>query len=303
MEESPSSCLDPQLRRASFLDRPVGDCLGFPELLSAAQGEHQDVGLRFYVEVLGLEHLHYGLWTKSDPLTLEGLRAAQERYLDHLLTQLPAAPGSVLDVGCGAGGNSKVLMERGYEVEGLSPDPFHGERFREATGRPFHLAKFQDFRAERRFDIVFMSESAQYVPLDRLFDSVATAVEPGGCLLLSDYFVLVKDGTPVTKSGHLLDDFLAAATNAGFRLDYEEDITEQVLPSLALGGQILDELILPGMRLVLLRLSQKRPRLVRFVLRRLRSRLAKLEKRKEILDPDLYRRKKRYMIYRFQAPS
>ena len=40
--------------------------------------------LRFYIDVLGLEHLHYGLWD-GDPLTLDGLMAAQERYTDHLI--------------------------------------------------------------------------------------------------------------------------------------------------------------------------------------------------------------------------
>ena len=39
--------------------------------------------LRFYHEVLGLEHLHYGLWD-GEALDHEGLRQAQERYLERL---------------------------------------------------------------------------------------------------------------------------------------------------------------------------------------------------------------------------
>ena len=71
-------------------------------------------------------------------------------------------------------------------------------------------AKFQDFRPERRFDLIFMSESAQYVPLERLFGAVQAELEPGGWLILSDYFVLEKDGSYLARSGHRLRDFTAA---------------------------------------------------------------------------------------------
>ena len=68
--------------RFSFLDRPVEESLGIGELLGSTEVAADDVGLRFYFEVLGLSHLHYGLWSDADPMTLEGLRRAQERYLD-----------------------------------------------------------------------------------------------------------------------------------------------------------------------------------------------------------------------------
>lgn len=288
--------------RFSFLDRSLEETLGLDRLLGATEVSRDDVGLRFYLEVLGLEHLHYGFWDEADALTLDGLRTAQKRYLDRLLALIPPGVERVLDVGCGAGGNARVLRERGYEVEGLSPDASHGERFRAATGCDFHQCRFEDFRSEGHFDLVLMSESAQYVPLAQLFPAVERVLTPGGRLLLSDYFPLVKDGSYLVKSGHLLSDFLSVAESAGFALEHEEDITERVAPTLDFACQLVDQYLFPTVRLALLRGSQKKPRLTRAAVRFLRKRLRRVDARMENIDSRLFREKKRYLIYRLVRP-
>ena len=58
--------------------------------------------LRFYSDVLGLEHLHYGLWERDEELTLANLKAAQTRYQQAIIDLLPAPPARILDVGCGS---------------------------------------------------------------------------------------------------------------------------------------------------------------------------------------------------------
>ena len=42
-----------------------------------------DRALRFYVEVLDLERLNYGLWLEDDELSLTNLKKAQKRYEDY----------------------------------------------------------------------------------------------------------------------------------------------------------------------------------------------------------------------------
>ena len=54
--------------------------------------------LRFYNEVLGTPYQHFGLWD-GDPMDLDGLRAAQERYADVLLDWIPKGTQSVLAAG------------------------------------------------------------------------------------------------------------------------------------------------------------------------------------------------------------
>ncbi|MCP4204114.1 MAG: methyltransferase domain-containing protein [bacterium] len=289
--------------RFSFLDRPLEETLELDRLLAATEVPSDDVGLRFYLEVLGLEHLHYGLWDEADSLSLEGMRAAQKRYLDRLLGLIPDGAKRVLDVGSGAGGNARALKKLGYEVEGLSPDASHGERFRAATGFRFHKCRFEDFKSETPFDLVLMSESAQYVPLERLFPAVERVLEPTGSLLVSDYFPLVKDGSYIVKSGHLLADFFSAAEAAGFALEHEEDVTEQVAPTLDLACQLADRYLFPTLRLAFLRGGQKKPRLTRAVARFLRKRLRRVGARMENIDSRLFREKKRYLICRFSRAA
>ena len=287
--------------RFGFLDRPLAETLGFESLRSANGVPAEDVALRFYREVLGLDLFHYGLWEPNDELTLEGLRAAQHRYLERLLAMFPDGARTVLDVGCGPGGNASVLSERDYLVEGLSPDATHGELFRAATGVPFHLAKFEEFSGPRPFDLILMSESAQYVPLPGLFRAVRRNLAESGSLVVSDYFVHRRDESYITRSGHVLGEFLDAADRGGLAIEEERDVTEETAPTLDLACLLLEERVLPAARLVLLRAAQKKPRLLRTLLRFQTRKLARVGRRLENLDSELFKKKRTYRMYRFRA--
>ena len=121
--------------------------------------------LRLYAEVLGLEHLHYGLWD-GDPFNLDGLKAAQQRYTEHLTSQIGSGVRSILDCGCGIGTTALMLKQRGYDVEALTPDEAQKKTVEERTGLTCHLARFQDFRPEPAYDLVLMSESCGYIPVE-----------------------------------------------------------------------------------------------------------------------------------------
>ena len=88
----------------------------------ATEKAKNDRALRFYRDVLGLERLHYGMWSPDDPLTMEALQAAQKRYEDFLIENVPEGIERILDVGCGTGELCLNLKKKGYLVEGLSPD-------------------------------------------------------------------------------------------------------------------------------------------------------------------------------------
>ena len=256
--------------------------------------------LRFYHEVVGLDHLHYGLWN-GEPLTLDGLKVAQDRFTRHLLSWIPEGVRSVLDVGCGIGSTALMLKQSGYEVEGLSPDPYHQAVFSRRVGTPFHLSRFQEFRPLRRYDLVLMSESAQYIWLDRLFPAVGASA-PGGHLLVADYFTVNGAKGALGRSGHALDRFLAEARTAGLDLVRREDVTERVAPTLELARSWIERYLDPCLALVSDHLERKTPRLVRFGRWLLRSRIEKAADLRTLIDRDAFLHDKQYLVLLFRIP-
>ncbi len=260
-----------------------------------------DTSLRFMHEVLGLDQLSYGLWD-GEPLTLDGLRRAQDRYADLLMALIPDPVRRVLDVGCGTGAKALRLAARGLEVEGLAPDLYLREVFEHTTGRPFHLTRFELFRPERPFDLVLMSESAQYVMLDQLFRRVLLH-NPGAYLLVADYFRIGAGDGPVGPSGHPLDDFLDEAGRWEFELLHREDITEGVAPTLELAQELGERFLTPTVELIDHTMSRRRPFVWFFGRPLLRRFVEPWQLRLRKLDAADFARTRRYLVLLFRAPG
>lgn len=259
--------------------------------------------LRLYNEVLGLDHLHYGLWD-GEPLTLEGMASAQERYAERLAAMIPEGVRTILDVGCGTGSFSAELKRRGYQVEGLSPDPHQQKLYAERVGEPFHLARFQDFQneGEKTFDLVMMSEVAQYIWLPKFFPAVGRVVR-GGYLLLADYFRIPSGGELPEGSGHPLEAFLEEAERHGLELLERIDITDQTAPTLDLGRRIVDSHLEPAARLLAETARSRHPWIYAALRAVLRRRVAKLVEEREFLDGEAFKATRRYLILSYRVPS
>lgn len=256
--------------------------------------------LRFCHEVLGLYHLHYGLWN-GEEVGFEGFRQAQERYTEKLVEWIPEGVESVLDVGCGTGATARLLRDRGFEVEGLSPDPYQQELFARRVQRPFHLGRFQEFVPGRAYDLVLMSESSQYIWLDSLFPAVQRAATDGH-LLVADYFTVEDDGSKLAKSGHPLDRYLEAAKDAGLELLRQEDVTELTLPTLDLATSWLDRYVDPSLGMFGEHLTVKYPRLFGLARRLFGGKVSReLTAGRELLDSARFGRIKRYQFLLFRV--
>jgi MPBQ/MSBQ methyltransferase len=246
--------------------------------------------------------LHFGLFTEGIPHTPDGVRLAQEEYTRTLVGLIPGGVKSVLDVGSGLGGTSKLLAERDFAVEGLSPDVHHGEQFRQTCGPdvPFHLSRFEDFAPGRTFDCLLFSESPQYIDKDAFFPKCLELTRPGGHLVLAELFQLVEGGA--YDKCFFEADFVARAERAGFRVVQHRDITENVLPNLEVGGLFLKY----GCRLfdfVTDTMRRRRPllwRLIRLPWGRKIDHVRELlnEKLPLWLDQERFRRTTRYAMYR-----
>ena len=129
--------------------------------------------LKLYSESIRSPYLHYGFWDDPesiDPneLTLDDMVKAQGRYIEHLASFIPEKVKTILDVGAGIGGNSSYLISKGYEVEALSPDEYQETVFKEKYDGQvkFHRSKFENFEPEKKYDLVFESESACYIEIE-----------------------------------------------------------------------------------------------------------------------------------------
>ncbi|MDQ8204543.1 class I SAM-dependent methyltransferase [Pelagicoccus sp. SDUM812003] len=268
---------------------------------SSSDKASNDRALRFYRDVLGLERLHYGIWKESDELTFDALKRAQQRYEDLLIDSIPEDCSLVLDVGCGTGEMCMNLQKRGFQVEGLSPDRNQKKMFAEKIKAPFHHTKFEEFEPEEdRYDCIIMSESAQYIPMERLFKVARKALKPGGHLIVCDYFVRDHDAGILSKSGHCYETFQKLSADQGFKVIHREDITEATAKTLEMGKEIVDRL-LAGLDIFTERFRERNRLSYRFVCWLLRKKIKKAQDQLPLLDAQRFCEVKRYEFFLFQA--
>jgi MPBQ/MSBQ methyltransferase len=262
--------------------------------------------LKFYSDVLGLEHLHYGIWEPQDELTLANLKSAQERYQQAIIDLLPETdsknPIRVLDVGCGTGELSKILKAKGYEVEGLSPDINHVESYAEKVGQPFYRCVFEDFKPNQTYDVVIMSESCQYIALDKLFPVLTQCLSQDGAWLVVDYFVLDGVSGRMAKSGHTYTDFQRAITGSSMVMDYDRDITEATLKTLDFARSLVErgELALTMLKQRIDQRNWALSKVVNFIMWLARKEVEKLDDNRILIDSDAFRQAKTYRLMRFK---
>jgi SAM-dependent methyltransferase len=266
-----------------------------------------DRALRFYSEVLGLERLHYGIWKDQDERTLEGAKVAQKRYEDFLIAQIAqifpdGSQTAVLDVGCGTGVMSESLYKKGYQVEGLSPDLYQKEVFERRLPVKFHLARFQNFVPEKKYDLIIMSESAQYIPLKKLFARAKESLKSSGTLMVCDYFRLGEVSGPLGKSGHILSSFLDEAHSNGFEKVKEEDITQRTVSTLDAAKIFTERYILPSLDIASEKFREKYPFIFRSIKWLFRKKIDKAYENMVLIDSEEFIKHKCYMFYVFKAP-
>ncbi|TLY15423.1 MAG: methyltransferase domain-containing protein [Nitrospirae bacterium] len=101
---------------------------------------------------LKMDDLHYGFWTENLSVELQNLPKAQAQYTDFLLSHIPEGVETILDVGCGAGNTARKLLDRGYRVDCVSPNPFLSRWARENLGERanFFECRFEDLDTDNR---------------------------------------------------------------------------------------------------------------------------------------------------------
>ncbi|MDO8800466.1 bifunctional 2-polyprenyl-6-hydroxyphenol methylase/3-demethylubiquinol 3-O-methyltransferase UbiG [Phenylobacterium sp.] len=109
------------------------------------------------------------------------LPKASPRLID-FLAALPAG-ARVLDLGCGGGQDSEVMLAEGFEVTPLDGSAGLARIAQARLGRPVRVQLFEDLEDEASFDGVWANASLLHVPtagLARVLARVRRALKPGG---------------------------------------------------------------------------------------------------------------------------
>lgn len=152
----------------------------------------QDGILEFYWG----EHIHLGHY--GSPPHSKDFRAAKVDFVHEMvrwggLDRL-AAGTTVLDVGCGIGGSSRILArDYGFRVTGITISPEQVKRAQELTP-PEISAQFQQDDAmnlsfpDASFDVVWCIEAGPHMPDKAVFaKELLRVLKPGGILVVADW--------------------------------------------------------------------------------------------------------------------
>jgi len=181
----------------------------------------------------------YAGFTMHKPIGESGVRTVNERLL--AVADLPPNP-RILDAGCGFGGTIFAWHERiggtydGLTLSGVQARVAAREAKRRGIDAHFHLRSF-DERIEEKYDAIIAIETLIHAPdLARTVRNLASALLPGGKLLVVDD---MPDGDVPAYDTALLaqywssrawsiEEFRRAFVDAGLRIDAEEDLTAGV---------------------------------------------------------------------------
>jgi len=231
---------------------------------------------------LDMQDLHYGYWPEGLSVEPRNLAHAQANYTDLLMSRIPAGVRTILDVGCGAGNTARKLIEKGYRVDCVSPNGFLTSVAKQVLGERATVfeTKFQDLETERRYDLILFSESLLFIkPLDVAFTKARSLLTPGGHVLITDIFRVPAEGKSPIGGGHELPLFRETMARHPFRPVEDFDMTDGIAPTFDLLDRAYGEAIQPAYHLLLARLTDKYPWVMRFVRWKFRKKMERYEQK------------------------
>jgi trans-aconitate 2-methyltransferase len=121
-----------------------------------------------------------------DPNLLLQFDAERELVVHDLLARIPGAPKRIVDLGCGPGTSTRLLIDRfpGSEVAGVDiSEPMLAAAAQRAPGAKFVCADIKTWRPEGPVDLVFADSALQWVgEHEKMFPQLMDWLAPGGTL-------------------------------------------------------------------------------------------------------------------------
>ena len=132
-----------------------------------------------------------------DEETLQFYRSNAQSYADWAKAPSTRLPGflallpsgsSILELGCGAGNHSAIMLEAGFQVRATDGSPEMAEIASRRLGYPVEAMLFHQLAAQEAYDGVWASACLLHVPRDELagiLSRIRRALKPSGVFYAS----------------------------------------------------------------------------------------------------------------------
>ncbi len=119
---------------------------------------------------------------------VQDTQAVSMSEVQKLFLQMIPEHGTILDLGCGSGRDSKAFLDLGYKVVSVDGSEKMCEAATELTGIPAICSSFQDYEAEEMFDGIWACASLLHLTPDEItlvVSKLSDALNPRGCFYMS----------------------------------------------------------------------------------------------------------------------
>ena len=239
-----------------------------------------DIGLAIGRFFLNTEDLHYGYWPKGKTATIQNFAKAQKAHSKLIIYHIPDGTQRILDVGSGSGNLALKLINKGFQVDCVIPSEFLAEQVRAKLGNQstIHICGFEDVPESEKYDLILFSESFQYVKLGESMVKIMTMLNPGGHLLICDFFRRDVLGKSPMGGGHSWQGFQDIITKHPLKMVTDLDITEETAPTIDLLAKFNADVVTPISEMSGEYLIDHYPRITRLLQWKFKKRIEKISR-------------------------
>ena len=239
-----------------------------------------DIGLAIGRFFLNTEDLHYGYWPKGKTATIQNFAEAQKAHSKLIIDHIPDGTQRILDVGSGSGNLALKLINKGFQVDCVIPSEFLAEQVQAKLGNQstIHICGFEDVPESEKYDLILFSESFQYVKLGESMVKIMTMLNPGGHLLICDFFRRDVPGKSPMGGGHSWQGFQDIITKHPLKMVTDLDITKETAPTIDLLAKFNADVVTPISEMSGEYLIDHYPRITRLLQWKFKKRIEKISR-------------------------